>query len=298
MQFENDSYPVDDDYILCGLPSGFGIDFLGSSYSSVNVSSNSFITFGNPEANGGADACCFDIPNEIDNGGPGQPGVYISTACAADSLGNGLDDEAFFVYSGLSKDGNSMIIRYLGGYHCDYDYPNRIELIYNFLFYKGVSDYFDLVIDKNTVFFNDDPTGGTSDGSNDPFIGTFDSSSGKSHRINSDGSVIQAQAKPIKADINTSSVVCGTVGDVIITPQSGTTGLPEYYTSTNTTTTYDSCSGCTLTDYYNVILYVYGKTPYIKQYQMTLSDIQKVQTFGPLFTTGGIEAYEILTYFK
>ena len=242
MYFNEDNYPVDDDYIVCDLPAGYSIDFLNSTYTSINVSSNSFITFGNPTANGGAGSCCFNIPDQIDSDGPGQPGVYLSTACSANDLNNGLDNEAFFVYSGLTNDGNAMIIRYLGGYHCDYNYPTGVELIYNFIIYKGISNYFDLQIDNNTIFYNDDPTGGTSDGSN-AFIGTFNSSSNKSYRINSDGS-IGSLANPIKADINTSNVVCGTIGDVITTPQvtvgtSKACGSMYFDGTDNTTVTVD-----------------------------------------------------------
>lgn len=236
MNFINDSYPVDDDYLVCDLPMGYSIDFLSSTYYSVNVSSNSYITFGDPTINGGAGTCCFSIPDGIYSDGPAQPGVYISTACSVDNLSDGLDNEAFFVYSGLTNDGNEMIIRYEGTYHCTgYSYPTSpTDLVYNFVFYKGISNYFDLQIDSNLVFYNNNPIGGTSDGSN-AFIGTFNSSSNKSYRIYNDGSVTSL-IKPIKADINTSNVVCGTVGDVITIPVGSTKiGGSMYFDGQNNT---------------------------------------------------------------
>ena len=76
------------------------------------------------------------------------------------------------------------------------------------------------------------------------------------------------------------------------------------FTATNFTN-YNSCDDCLNTDIYQVSLYVRNflsiknneTLPNFVSYNtMTLSDIQKVQTFGPIFTTRGPESYEILNY--
>jgi len=276
----------DDDYWTVGFPSGFSVNFLQTNYTSVNVSSNPYITFGDPEIGSDAGECCFDIPDGIPTSTE-QPGVYLSFQCP-DEFGN-YDAELYELYSGLTDGGNTMVIKYVGSDHCD----EIATLIYGFRFYKDEPNYFDLIIEENTNFFNDNPTGGVSNGVDPSWVSTFDSSSLKAYRISA-GTI-----KPIKADINTSNVVCGQVGDVIYTPQTGTTGQPEYFISTDTDTTYDSCSGCTETNLYKTKLFVRdgGVTPnYVKNVLMTYSDIQNVLTNGPIFTIVRPECYEILTY--
>ena len=76
------------------------------------------------------------------------------------------------------------------------------------------------------------------------------------------------------------------------------------YTATNFTS-YNSCDDCLNTNIYQVSLYVRNFLSiknneilpnFVSYNTMTLSDIQKVQSFGPIFTTRGPESYEILNY--
>jgi hypothetical protein len=199
----------DDTNRVIVMPTPFDITFLETNYTSINVSSNPYITFGE---GGNPGDCCFDIPNEIPTNTE-LPGVYLSFACP-----NEIDDydaQLYELYSGLTDGGNTMIIKYIGSDHCD----EIATLVYGFKFYKDNSEYFDLIIEENTQFFNNDPTGGVSDGINPTWISTFDSSPNKSYRISN------STPKPIKANINDRVVVCGTVGDVITTPQLNGVGI-------------------------------------------------------------------------
>jgi hypothetical protein len=65
-----------------------------------------------------------------------------------------------------------------------------------------------LVIQSNTRFYNDDPTGGISNGINYDFLGTFNSSSEKSYRITTTCPVIQG-------NIGSTATVCGTIGSTV-----------------------------------------------------------------------------------
>ena len=212
--------PDDSNYVV-KLPLPFDVNFLGTNYTEINVSTNSYITFG---SGGNPHNCCFTIPNEINTNGPALPGVYISTT---DGLSGCMDDYLFKLYSGLTDNGNTMVIRYEGTYLDYADNGETIDtappLVYNFKFYKDNSEYFDLIIESNTEFCDSDPTGGTSDGTNS-FIDSFDSSSENSYRINSDGTIEILtyspfiNTKPIKANVSNRVAVCGSVGDVISTP--------------------------------------------------------------------------------
>jgi len=91
------------------------------------------------------------------------------------------------------------------------------------------------------------------------------------------------------ANINETSTVCGTVGNVV------TSGNTNIYFSDGKIT-YSSCSECVVN--YQVILLVRekGKKDQIFQKQMTKAQIDKVLSDGPIFSTGGPETYEILDY--
>ena len=197
----------DSDYPVT-FPTPFDINFLGINYTSINVSTNPYVTFGE---GGSPDECCFDIPNEIPNN-VGLPGVFLSFQCDAPSEPGDYDANLLQLYTGLTDNGNTLIIKYFGRDHCE-----EIKLInYTFRFFKDNSEYFDLLIDENTLFFNDDPTGGVSNGVDETWVTTFDSTGGNAYRIGS----VPVVSKAIKANINNRVVECGTVGDIITTPNS------------------------------------------------------------------------------
>lgn len=194
---DDSNYPVT-------FPTPFDITFLGVNYTSVNVGTNPYITFGE---GGNPDECCFDIPNEIP-GDVSLPGVFLSFQCPND-FGN-YDADLLQLYTGLTDGGNTMVIKYIGTDHCD----EEATLIYGFKFYKDISDYFDLIIENNNNFFNDDPTGGVSNGVDETWLTTFNSAGGNAYRIGSS----TVGDTPIKANINDQVLVCGTIGSVITTP--------------------------------------------------------------------------------
>jgi hypothetical protein len=67
------------------------------------------------------------------------------------------------------------------------------------------------------------------------------------------------------------------------------------FTSTDSTT-YNSCDDCG--QLFNTILYVRtGISNYVAEYSMTKTDIDTVLTNGPIFTTRGVETYEIINYY-
>jgi len=206
----------DDDNFVIVMPTPFDVTFLGTNYTSVNVSSNPYITFGD---GGNPSECCFDIPNEIPTITE-LPGVYLSFQCPNDP-GN-YDGQMYQLYTGLTDGGNTMVIKFVGSDHCD----DIATLVYGFKFYKDNSDYFDLIIENNDNFFNDDPTGGVSNGVDETWVTTFDSTGGNAYRIGS----VPVVSKPIKANINDRVVECGTVGDIITTPQTnGSIGGSMYF---------------------------------------------------------------------
>jgi uncharacterized delta-60 repeat protein len=281
--YEEDS---DDDNFTLSLPTPFDINFLGVNYTNINVSSNSFIVFGDAGNTYEHSPCCFEIPNEIptlqygDDDHTNLPGVFISTNCGDGEIDNGLDNQLYFVYTGLTDGGNTMIVKYEGSYHCDESGSGSPDLIYNFKFYKDNSDYFDLIIEQNTKFYNNDPTGGVSDGVNPTWISSFDSSSEKAYRISG------SSTKPIKANVNERPAVCGTVGEIINTPQSGGTGLSIFTLFTVTDlTTYNSCSDCG--QLYNATLSVTNSlsNDTVRRVSLTKESIENIQNFGPYFTT-------------
>lgn len=190
----------DDDFIEINFPSGFSVNFLCDSYNSVFMSTNAYITF-----SGGTSECCFGIPEEIPTQ-VGLPGVFISTSYGPSNPTNGMDDYLFEWYSGLTNGGNELIIRFEGTYLQFDESNNPPPLIYSFIFYKNQPSYFDLVIQDNIYFYNDNPTGGVSNGVSYSFLATFDSSSNKSYRIESICPVI-------KSNIGNTPSVCGSVGN-------------------------------------------------------------------------------------
>ena len=196
----------DDDNFVITMPTPFDINFLGVNYSSINVSTNPYITFGE---GGSPSDCCFDIPNEIPSNTE-LPGVYLSFQCGPPHEPGDYDADMLQLYTGLTDGGNTLIIKYFGQDHCN----DIIPLNYTFRFFKDNSDYFDLLIDDNTLFFNDDPTGGISNGVDETWLATFDSTGGNAYRIG----YSSISGEPIKANVNNNVVVCGTVGDIITTP--------------------------------------------------------------------------------
>ena len=206
----------DDNNWSLELPLDFNINFLGTNYTSVYVGSNSYLTFGE-----GSNKHNFSIPNEIPifQHGTQLPGVYISTGFVGE--GNGcIDTSIWSLYTGTTDGGNTVIIRFEGNDYYDTSYGD-INLVYNFKFYKDQSNYFDLIIEQNEFFCNDDPTGGVSNGIDPTWVTSFDTSSEKAYRIG-------LQPKPIKAKAANRDVVCGKVGDVITTPNFNTVnnGIP------------------------------------------------------------------------
>jgi uncharacterized delta-60 repeat protein len=215
LELYDGDYPDDDSNYFVELPLGFDVNFLGDTYSSVNVSTNSYLTFG-----GGSSSNNVEIPNDIP-ARVGYPGVFISTR--TDS-GTCLDSELYGLYTGLVDNGNTFIVRFEGNDDYSPEIDLTTNLIYNFKFYKNYPDYFDLIIESNKFYCNDDSTGGVSNGVDSYWISSFDTSSENSYRIYSDGSYESLtyepllSSKPIKANINNSNVVCGKATETITTP--------------------------------------------------------------------------------
>ena len=190
----------DDDDWQVALPTPFDINFLGVNYTSVNVSTNPYITFGD---GGNPSDCCFDIPNGIPNNVE-LPGVFLSFQCQSPPSDPGdYDADMLQLYTGLTDGGNTLIIKYFGQDHCN----DVIPLNYTFRFYKDNSDYFDLLIDENTLFFNDDPTGGISNGVDESWLATFDSTGGNAYRIGNNTS-----STVVKSNLGDTPTYCGSVG--------------------------------------------------------------------------------------
>jgi len=186
----------DDDNFFVELPLDFDINFLGINYTSLYVGSNSYITFGD-----GSDAHDFLIPDEIPLSGPQLPGVYLSTK---DEYGECLDSAMWLLYTGTTDGGNTVIIRFEGNDNYDAT-EGDTNLVYNFKFYKDQSDYFDLIIEQNEFFCNDDPTGGVSNGVDPTWVVSFDSGPETAYRFYS------GEEPPISA--NTESTICQEVCD-------------------------------------------------------------------------------------
>ena len=204
----------DDAFIEIPLPQGFDVDFLCSNYSSVFLSTNGYLTF-----SGGSDSFGFQIPNEI----PfevGLPGVYLSTRSESSLSSSCMDNYVNNWYSGITD--NKFIVRFEGTY-LDSGNP----LIYSFVFYSGISSYFDLVIETNTDFCNGDNTGGLSDGVHGSWIKSFNSGSQRSYRITNTCPVI-------KGNFGTTPSFCGFIND----SQNGL-NLGLFYSEGSPT--YDTC---------------------------------------------------------
>jgi len=199
-----DSGGDDDSDFLVELPFDFDVNFLGINYTSVWVGTNSYLTFGDGSTNYDIDPLPGDIPAET-----GLPGVYISTG---EDDGTCLDSSLVTLYTGTTDGGNTTIIRFEGNNNNSTNFPDEVTLIYNFKFYKDQSNYFDLIIEQNNVFCNDDPTGGISNGVDPTWVTSFDTSSEKAYRLS------VSSVKSIKANVNERVSVCGSVGSVITTP--------------------------------------------------------------------------------
>jgi hypothetical protein len=183
----------DDDNFFVELPLDFDINFLGINYTSLYVGSNPYITFG-----AGSDAHDFLIPDEIPLSGPQLPGVYLSTK---DEYGECLDSAMWLLYTGTTDGGNTVIIRFEGNDNYDAT-EGDTNLVYNFKFYKDQSDYFDLIIEQNEFFCNDDPTGGVSNGVDPTWVVSFDSGPETAY------SFYSGEEPPRSA--NTETVICYT----------------------------------------------------------------------------------------
>jgi hypothetical protein len=106
---------TDDQYFEVTLPSEFATTFLGISYSSINVSTNGYVTF-----SGGSSSYGFNLPEGIPSS-VGYPGVYLSI--------QGTDGLIYGLTSGYINDGNNFVIRIEGSYRNIPSYP--ANLIYN-----------------------------------------------------------------------------------------------------------------------------------------------------------------------
>lgn len=193
------------------FPLDFDVNFLGTDYSSVNISSNAYITFGD---GGDPSDCCFSIPSGIP-GGPGLPGIYPSVY---GSIGDGMDAQLYALYSGLTDNGNKLIIKWEGSYHNSIYRTLIPNLVLNYIFYKDNPYQIDLVIEQNEYFSEGNPTGGVSDGNDSFFLSTFDSSSRKAYTITDSSTITEVDYNSIlvgndilKGDINTTPLVCNTV---------------------------------------------------------------------------------------
>lgn len=259
----------DDDYVEIPLPTGFTVNFLGQNYNTVYLSTNGYITF-----DGGTGECCFDIPADIPSS-VGYPGVFLSTAYGESVLPDGMDDYLFNWYSGLTDGGNQLVIRFEGTYleyNSDIDAP---PLIFSFIFYLNEPNYFDLVIQDNTIFFNGNPTGGISDGINGSWVIPFDSSSNKKYRISNDSYVF-------KANYATKPKICGQLGST------NNTNLGVLYSDVdfgyNQYNQYVTTCGINCDTLYQVQLSINdGSGQRFGKGIMKLSDIQYTQLNGPYF---------------
>ena len=288
--------PVDDRNYHVELPMDFDVDFLGQTYTSVFVGTNSYITFG-----GGASCYGLVLPDMIpkecsinDGPGPGNfstglnalPGIVISTLGFENFVDN--DTELNDLYTGSTDGGNNTVIRFEGIYYADRNISQNTTVIFNYIFYKDNPGIIDIVIEQNPKVGGNNPLGGISDGSS-KYVNTFTCNSQTSWRISPSISSV----KPIKADVNDTPLVCGQVGSVILTAQT----YPSYslFTATNTTN-YNTCEDCG--QVYKTILYVRdGANPnYVTTSSMSLNTINNVLTNGPIFTARGPECYEILKY--
>jgi len=154
----------DDVYVEVYLPSGFTSNFLGVDYDKVYVSSNGYLTFG-----GGSSQCCFLEPQEIPTS-VGLPGVYLSI--------NNTDGLLYNLLTGYTPE-NAFVIRYEGSYR---NVPNIIpDLIFNFVFYSGTPETFDLIVESLTE--PNTSNCGVSDGIKDTFLASFTALTGTNVRI-------------------------------------------------------------------------------------------------------------------
>lgn len=206
----------DDNNFFIELPVDFDVNFLGTNYTSIYVGSNSYLTFGGGSSSNGIDPLPGDIPSET-----GLPGVYLSTRTGQDKC---LDSAMWLLYTGTTDGGNTLIVRFEG--NDDYDSSQGdTNLVYNFKFYKDQSNYFDLIIEQNQYYCNDDPTGGVSNGVDGTWVVSFDTSGENAYRI---GLLGETTVNPIKANVNDRAAVCGSMGDIITSPiiNSGNPGVP------------------------------------------------------------------------
>ena len=196
--YDND---CDDCNFNIELPLTFDINFLGLNYTTVYVGSNSYLTFGDGSNAHGFDTLPGSIPNET-----GLPGVYLSTRTVD---GTCLDSTIWKLYTGLTDNGNTLIVRVEGNDDYDASYQDT-NFVYNYKFYKDQSDYFDLIIEQNVYFCDDNSTGGVSNGIDETWITSFDTSSENSYRIG-----ITTPPSPIKTDFGSTPAICGQVGTVV-----------------------------------------------------------------------------------
>jgi uncharacterized delta-60 repeat protein len=195
----------DDDCDDCNfnieLPLDFDINFLGLNYTTVYVGSNSYLTFGDGSNAHGFDTLPGSIPDET-----GLPGVYLSTRTG---YGTCLDSTIWKLYTGLTDNDNTVIVKVEGNDDYDASYQDT-NFVYNYKFYKDQPNYFDLIIEQNVYFCDDNSTGGVSNGIDETWITSFDTSSENSYRIG-----ITTPPAPIKSDLGSTPKICGEVGSVL-----------------------------------------------------------------------------------
>jgi len=171
---------IDDQNYFVELPTLFDVNFLGDVYSSINVSSNNFLTFG-----GGDSACCLNLPADIPSS-IGFGGIFLSTYLD-DSSDN--DGSICGLYTGFTDSGNTLVVRYEGTYLNDY-YINCTtggtpNLVYNYLFYKDNPSVIDIIIEENPHMGIFNPNSGVSNGIDDTYMATFNGASNTAYRITS-----------------------------------------------------------------------------------------------------------------
>ena len=229
--------PVDDRNYSVELPMDFDVNFLGNTYTSVFVGTNSYITFG-----GGVNCYGLKFPDDIPKtcaffenttGLDSLPGIVISTFGYSDFV-NFFDNdtELSYLYTGSTDGGNNYVVRFEGIYYADRIISTATTVVFNYIFYKDNPNIIDIVIEQNPKVGLYNPLGGISNGTS-RYIGTFTCNSQTSWRLD----VSSATIKPIKANINERVAVCGTVGDVITTPQlnGGPIGGSMYFDGVNDT---------------------------------------------------------------
>jgi uncharacterized delta-60 repeat protein len=266
----------DDDVIEIGLPEGFNINFLCGNYSSVFLSTNSYLTFG-----GGSDNSGFPIPWAIPFA-TGLPGIYLSTNDGSTPNPNCTDTYVYNWYSGLTNGGSEFVISFEGTYSTFQNVIGALPVNFSFVFYSGITNYFDLYIRDNQLFCEGNRKGGISNGSQITWVRSFDTNSGRSYRFTNNCGLLKANYGPYPS-------LCGSLTFLPpITPFSTTIDLGFLYTEE--TPTFDNCNEC---NFRNVTLRN-CQTGEITYVAMSPELIISAETSGPIISTGALDCYEIV----